>query len=376
MRFNYFTLVFNLNFLLSLILGTRELKTDKREFKRLKLLSTVNVVLYILMLVIYLVLVPILILNPVMFVRKYTRFNHTEVFSYPMWLVVLHFSLTGVNLVHSIVLMIFGISNKRYYGNYLIGVGILYLLLSVISLYWGIFLTPMGFMLYYFPFTYAVFFSGIIGTSYLMFFGERIKEKLFILAGISYLLFLFTAYGTDFLTIIINQHLSTTVIIIIAFITTVISSRFIEIGRSFRKGIRVFIAHAVEDYNRYRISDIAQFLEKQKGIRDVYYCETGLMGNTDAWMEKTVPRCQLLVFLSTDKSLNSNDCNTELNIAQDSGLDIIPILGVGLNWDDLKELNIHRELGTEYAPMEFEEFCQKLYLQIHKYTVNKPDEIK
>jgi hypothetical protein len=155
--------------------------------------------------------------------------------------------------------------------------------------------------------------------------------------------------------------------LVFSIIGVAVSSRFIELGNTFKRGIRVFITHAVDDYSRYRIDEIAQFLENQKGIRYVYYCEADLTGNIDAWMAKTVPRCQLLIFMSTEKSLNSKDCATEIGIAREKGLTIIPILGVGLTWEDLKKLEVHREIGAEFNPMEFEEFCNKLYQQIQIY---------
>jgi hypothetical protein len=163
------------------------------------------------------------------------------------------------------------------------------------------------------------------------------------------------------------------IVLIVSLIGVVIASRFIELGTTFRRGIRIFITHAVDDYSRYRINDIAQFLENQKGIRYVYYCEADLTGNIDAWMQKTVPRCQILIFISTEKSLNSVDCATELHIARKKRLTIIPILGVGLSWDDLKKVNVHREIGVSFDPMEFENFSNKLYqqIQIYKKSLNQ-----
>ncbi|MHA2401117.1 MAG: hypothetical protein ACXADU_19800 [Promethearchaeota archaeon] len=73
-------------------------------------------------------------------------------------------------------------------------------------------------------------------------------------------------------------------------------------------------------------------------------------------MAKTVPRCQVLLFISTEKSLNSADCAKELGLARDGELTIIPILGVGLSWGDLQKLDVHREIGANYDPMEFENF--------------------
>jgi hypothetical protein len=93
-------------------------------------------------------------------------------------------------------------------------------------------------------------------------------------------------------------------------------------------------------------------------------------------MAKTVPRCQLLIFMSTEKSLDSADCATEVSIARENSLTIIPILGVGLSWDDLKKLDVHREIGASFDPMEFNEFCNKLYqqIQIYKKSLNQPPE--
>ena len=65
--------------------------------------------------------------------------------------------------------------------------------------------------------------------------------------------------------------------------------------------------------------------------------------------------------------MNSKDCTTELNLARENELTIIPVLGVGLNWEDLKRLNVHREIGAAFDPMEFENFCNRLYEQIQIY---------
>ncbi|MFX1587911.1 MAG: TIR domain-containing protein, partial [Promethearchaeota archaeon] len=133
------------------------------------------------------------------------------------------------------------------------------------------------------------------------------------------------------------------------------------------KKLRVFISHAVDDFRSYRIADIAKFLESQKEISHVYYCEEDLVGNIDDWMKKTVPRCQLLIFFSTDKSLNSNDCMNEINLARKHGLQITPVLGINLRWEDLEKLNVNRELGKEFDPMQFDKLCKELYAYALKF---------
>ena len=146
------------------------------------------------------------------------------------------------------------------------------------------------------------------------------------------------------------------VIISIAIVATVVIRR-----KSIQaKRLRVFISHAVDDFRSYRIDDIAKFLESQKEISHVYYCEEDLVGNIDDWMKKTVPRCQLLIFFSTDKSLNSEDCMNEIKLARKHDIQITPVLGVNIKWEDLEKLNVNRELGKEYDPMQFDKLCKEL----------------
>ena len=141
------------------------------------------------------------------------------------------------------------------------------------------------------------------------------------------------------------------------------------------RGIRVFISHAVDDFNKYRIAEIAKYLESHPEINHVYYCEEDLTGNIDDWMKKTVPRCQLLIFFSTENSLKSEDCMNELKIARKLNIQITPILGVNLGWEDLENLNVNRELGQEFDPMEFEKFKENIYNYIIKFAQDLEKEI-
>ena len=63
-----------------------------------------------------------------------------------------------------------------------------------------------------------------------------------------------------------------------------ISSKFFELGKRFRKGFRIFVSHSVDDFKRYRVDDLARFLESQKEVGRVFYCETDLIGNIDQWI--------------------------------------------------------------------------------------------
>ena len=359
----YFDYAMNLCYLSFLVFGSKDLETDKREFKRLTLLKIFPVILYfyyIITQVGYPFINMILGYSLDFFFLNFILSNAPDLY----WVIrIISYSATFLLIFG---LMLFGFNNRKYYGNYMIAFAVLYLVDRVFSLINAITLSYNA--TFYLLFLYATFILVSISASYLVFFRQRIRNSYFTLSGIMFFGAIFIRWIFTFTIFIVSQiEIYSVIALILSLIGVVVSGRFIELGGTFKRGIRIFITHAVADYSRYRINEIAQFLENQKGIRYVFYCEADLTGNIDAWMQKTVPRCQLLLFISTEKSLNSADCATELRIARDKRLTIFPILGVGLNWDDLKKLDVHREVGASFDPMEFEEFCNKLYQQIQIY---------
>jgi hypothetical protein len=359
----YFDYAMNLCYLSFLVLGSKDLETDKREFKRLTLLKILPLILYV-----YYIITQV----------GYTFIN--MVLGYSLDFFFLNFILSNAPNLYWVIraisygatfllifgLILFGFNNRKYYGNYVIAFAVLYLVDRVFNLINAITLSYNA--TFYLLFLYATFILVSISASYLVFFGQRIRTIYFTLGGFMFFGATFIRWIFTFIGYIVSQiEIYSVIALIISLIGVVVSGRFIELGGTFKRGIRIFITHAVNDYSRYRINEIAQFLENQKGIRYVYYCEADLTGNIDAWMQKTVPRCQILLFISTERSLNSDDCATELKIARGKGMTIIPILGVGLSWDDLKKLEVHREIGASFDPMEFEDFCNKLYQQIQIY---------
>lgn len=132
--------------------------------------------------------------------------------------------------------------------------------------------------------------------------------------------------------------------------------------------IRVFISHAVVDFESYRINDLVNYLESQKEISEVYFCEADLAGNIDKWMLDAVQKCQLILFIGTKKSLfNSVDCANELQLADKFSIPIIPIKGYDVDWSDLAEKNLSRELGLEFDKDNFDVFCEDLYKYIENF---------
>jgi len=145
--------------------------------------------------------------------------------------------------------------------------------------------------------------------------------------------------------------------------------------------INIFLSHAVVDFDYFRIKDISEFLQNQEEIYSAFYCETDLTGNIDDFMNETVPKCQLLLFFASNKSVfNSIDCLHELELAHKHSIQIIPIKGKDVNWGDLREHNLDRLLGHEFNENEFDDFCENLYEYIKQFKrdVNlfEPEEAK
>ncbi|MFX1311506.1 MAG: hypothetical protein ACFFHD_02695 [Promethearchaeota archaeon] len=132
--------------------------------------------------------------------------------------------------------------------------------------------------------------------------------------------------------------------------------------------ITIFISHAIIDFEPYRIGELVEFLKNQKEISEVYFCEDDLAGNIDEWMLDTVQKCQLLLFIATKKSVfDSVDCQNELQLADKFSIPIIPIKGDDVDWADLAEIKLSRELGLEFDKGNFNTFCDDLYRYIHNF---------
>jgi len=132
--------------------------------------------------------------------------------------------------------------------------------------------------------------------------------------------------------------------------------------------IKIFISHAVVDFEPYRIGDLVDYLEKQKEISQVFFCEEDLAGNIDEWMLDAVQKCQLILFIGTNKSVfNSVDCANELQLADKFSIPVIPLKGKDVDWPDLAERNLSRELGLEYNTENFDAFCEDIYKYIENF---------
>ncbi len=131
--------------------------------------------------------------------------------------------------------------------------------------------------------------------------------------------------------------------------------------------IDIFMSHAVENFEYFRLIEISDFLENQDEIDEVFYCERDLVGDIDKYMDTHVPKCHIVLFFATKKTIyNSPDCNYEIKLAKESNKIIIPIKGKDVDWSDLTQYKLDRIKGFNYDSLNFEDFLSKLYKDILK----------
>ena len=143
-----------------------------------------------------------------------------------------------------------------------------------------------------------------------------------------------------------------------------------------KNSIKIFLCHKWEDYEYFKIKQIATALEEKEEIYQAHYCQKDAIENIDEYMEETILKCHLLLFFASNKSLESQDCITELKYAQKMGIAIIPIIKAsdGLDRDKLtkfgKKIGLGIDLGRQisffYNEKNWEDLYNKIYTQIKK----------
>jgi hypothetical protein len=132
--------------------------------------------------------------------------------------------------------------------------------------------------------------------------------------------------------------------------------------------LKVFISHAVIDYESHRIRELSEFLKEQEEVFQAYFCEADLRGNIDEFMNLVVPQCQILIFIGTKQSIyHSVDCKHEFALATKHGLQIIPIKGTDVSWSDFEVLGLNSSDGIEFSNANFENFCKLIQDLIHHF---------
>jgi hypothetical protein len=143
-------------------------------------------------------------------------------------------------------------------------------------------------------------------------------------------------------------------------------------------GIDIFISHAMIDQEDYPIIKLNKNLEKVDIIHNVHLCEEDLRDSIQAFMDKNVPKCQLLIFVCTQNSLTSKDCLYELSLAKKFGIKILPIKGNDISQEDLMQIDLreHEQDFIDLSKLEGFEFNKKVFDKLQEYIMSHESELK
>ncbi len=159
-------------------------------------------------------------------------------------------------------------------------------------------------------------------------------------------------------------------------------------------GFDIFISHAMKDEKQYRVVELKNYLENEviiqeqdnelNIIHEVYICEEDVVDDIQEFMAENVPKSQLLLFVATSNSFASEACRYELSLARKHGIEILPIKGNDIIWEDLKHIDLSEyeqedlELNTpkekfEFNGKNFDDICLKLseYMKTHESELKK-----
>ena len=143
-------------------------------------------------------------------------------------------------------------------------------------------------------------------------------------------------------------------------------------------GINIFISHAMKDQEDYPIFELNKYLEKCEEVHDVHLCEEDLKDSIQAFMDKNVPKSQLLIFVGTENSLTSKDCLYELSLAKKFSIKILPIKGTDISREDLKQVDLreHEQDFIDLSKLEGFEFNAEIFDKLHEYITSHESELK
>ncbi|MHA1312187.1 MAG: leucine-rich repeat domain-containing protein [Candidatus Helarchaeota archaeon] len=172
-------------------------------------------------------------------------------------------------------------------------------------------------------------------------------------------------------------------------------------------GYKIFISYATKDRDIFHILDLKYYLEKQQNIDHVFVWEKDIGIDIYDYMEKNIPKCDIMLTFCSTNYLNSKPCEKEWQAADRIGKQIVPIfieithvplllkniMGVKIdifkepeeNFKDiLKEINRRIELlekskttekGTPTSKSVFQEKIHKKSLYRGKQVINEEIEL-
>jgi len=128
-----------------------------------------------------------------------------------------------------------------------------------------------------------------------------------------------------------------------------------------RASIAIMLIHTEVDAASHRIPELTTFLEGQSEVFAILPVDEFNLRATD-----------LVLFLATAGSINSQECIQLLKIAKENSIEVVPLKGLDIDWGGLAGIGLSRELGHEFTPDDFNGFCENVYdyIKLLKRTHN------
>ena len=122
--------------------------------------------------------------------------------------------------------------------------------------------------------------------------------------------------------------------------------------------MKIFISYASVDLNLFKVPEIADYLESQDEIERVYYWERDNDSTMTIvqYMEQSILESEIILVISSQRSLESEPVSRETDFAVIKGKRIIPIFQ---NIADVREF-IRQYRGVTFDSNNFDKFLSKL----------------
>jgi hypothetical protein len=133
-----------------------------------------------------------------------------------------------------------------------------------------------------------------------------------------------------------------------------------------KKGIKIFVSYATVDDEIYKISKIAEELEKYEYIEDVMFWQEDMKDNIIKYMSENLDKCDTFILFCSPNALNSKPVEKEWTAADAIGVPIIPVF---IKTEHIPTI-LKSRLGIEFNTFDFQKNIENLHDMIIKKCEN------
>ncbi|UCC19139.1 MAG: toll/interleukin-1 receptor domain-containing protein [Promethearchaeota archaeon] len=133
-----------------------------------------------------------------------------------------------------------------------------------------------------------------------------------------------------------------------------------------KRGVKIFMSYATVDEEIYKISKMAEELEKLDYIEDVMYWQEDMKDNIIKYMNENLGECDTFILFCSPNAIKSKPVEKEWTAADASGIPIIPVF---VKTEHIPTL-LKSRLGVEFNTFDFQKNIENLHDLIIKKCEN------